>query len=131
MTSDSDLQTPQNGSEPRGFEAALGRLELIVRQLEDGDIGLAEALEQYEQGVKLLKECYGLLERAERRIELLCGMKPDGQPITQPFDPSDNLPLEQKAAGRGARRPGAPASKAKSPQRPSAGSELDEPRDLF
>ena len=35
------------------FEEALERLESIVVDLEEGEIGLAEGLARYEQGVKL------------------------------------------------------------------------------
>jgi len=73
------------------FEQALAKLEGIVHDLEEGDLGLNEALAQYEQGVKLLRQSYDLLEGAERRIELLSGVDADGNPITQPFDDSATL----------------------------------------
>ena len=62
------------------FEEALAELDAIVHDLEEGQTGLAEALARYEQGVGLLKRCYGLLERAERRIELLTGIDAQGNP---------------------------------------------------
>ena len=67
------------------FEEALKRLEEIVHLLEEGEIGLSEALARYEEGVKLLRQSYDLLERAERRIELLSGVDAEGNPNTQPF----------------------------------------------
>ena len=69
-------------SNPLSFEAALKRLEEIVHSLEEGDIGLQESLERYEEGVKLLRQSYELLERAERRIELFSGLDAEGNPIT-------------------------------------------------
>ena len=39
--------------EPRTFEEALVELERIVRDLEDGETGLEQALHRYEQGVGL------------------------------------------------------------------------------
>ena len=68
-----------------GFEAALETLETIVSQLEDGQLPLAESLERYEQGVAHLKTCYQILEKAERRIELLRGVDADGKPIVEPL----------------------------------------------
>jgi exodeoxyribonuclease VII small subunit len=68
------------------FEEALKRLEEIVHLLEEGEIGLDEALQRYEQGVKLVRQAYDLLGRAERRIELLSGVDAEGNPISQPFD---------------------------------------------
>jgi exodeoxyribonuclease VII small subunit len=78
------------------FEAALALLEEIVHDLEDGRIGLAESLSRYEEGVKLLKRCYALLEQAERRIELVTGIDAAGNPVTQPFDDSATLDASQE-----------------------------------
>jgi exodeoxyribonuclease VII small subunit len=68
------------------FEHSLRRLEEIVHLLEEGDLGLDEAMQHYEEGVKLLRQSYELLERAERKIELLSGVDAEGNPVTEPFD---------------------------------------------
>ncbi len=83
-----------------GFEAALAELETIVSQLEDGQLPLAESLERYEQGVAHLKTCYQILEKAERRIELLRGVDAEGKPITEPLSDDAETTLDEKAAGR-------------------------------
>jgi exodeoxyribonuclease VII small subunit len=67
------------------FEQALAELDRIVRELEDGKVGLEESLARYEQGVALLKKCYGQLRRAELRIQELVGIDEQGNPITKPF----------------------------------------------
>jgi exodeoxyribonuclease VII small subunit len=67
------------------FEQALAKLEQCVQQLEDGQIGLEQALTCYEEGVGLLKQCYGLLQEAEKRIQVLSGVDDKGQPITRPL----------------------------------------------
>lgn len=82
------------------FEAALASLEAIVHDLEDGDLGLAEALARYEQGIKHLRHCYDLLEQAERKIELLTGIDAEGRAKTVPFaeeEPAEE-PLEDEPA---------------------------------
>jgi len=79
-------------SDQLDFEQSLARLEEIVHALEDGSLGLNEALAQYEQGVKLLRQSYDLLQRAERRIELLSGVDAEGNPVTEPFDATATLP---------------------------------------
>jgi exodeoxyribonuclease VII small subunit len=86
------------------FEESLSELEKIVFELESGKLGLSDALARYEQGVKHLKSCQQLLERAERKIELLSGVDADGNPITQPFEDAESETLEEKAAVRGQRR---------------------------
>jgi len=70
------------------FELALAELEKIVRDLEDGQIGLEESLASYEKGVTLLKRCYGQLQQAEQRIVLLKGLDGEDRPVTEPFDSS-------------------------------------------
>ena len=53
------------------FEDALKGLEGIVERLEKGDLSLAETLSEYEQGIKLYKQCIALLEDAEKKIQIL------------------------------------------------------------
>ncbi len=85
------------------LEEALARLETIVRHLEEGQPTLDESLAQYEEGVRLLRHCYQLLEKAERRIELLAGLDAQGNPIFQPLEDRP-LTLEEKAQTRDLRR---------------------------
>jgi exodeoxyribonuclease VII small subunit len=68
------------------FEQALAELEQIVRELEDGQVGLEESLSRYEVGVRLLKRCYQQLSQAEQRILRLTGVDEDGSPLTAEFD---------------------------------------------
>jgi exodeoxyribonuclease VII small subunit len=74
------------------FEHSLKRLEEIVHLLEEGDLGLDEAMKHYEEGVKLLRQSYELLDRAERKIELLSGVDAEGNPVTHPFDDTATFP---------------------------------------
>lgn len=89
-------------SEPP-FEESLAELEAIVGDLEGGELGLADALGRYEEGVKRLKACHGQLDAAERRIELLSGVDAEGQPVTTPFD-AEASAQEPTAAGRSRKR---------------------------
>jgi exodeoxyribonuclease VII small subunit len=111
------------------FEESLEELEKIVAELESGKLGLSEALARYEQGVKHLKACQQLLERAERKIELLSGVDADGNPITQPFDEAEIDTLEAKAAARGQRR--TTVAKASSVKITVRGNDVDDPSRLF
>ena len=69
----------------RTFEESLLELERMVRELEDGRLGLEDSLARYEQGVGLIKSCYQQLRQAEQRIMLLTGVDEEQQPILQPF----------------------------------------------
>jgi exodeoxyribonuclease VII small subunit len=53
------------------FEDALQRLELIVDQLEAGNLALEESLKVFEEGVGLARRCAKYLDDAEKRIEIL------------------------------------------------------------
>jgi exodeoxyribonuclease VII small subunit len=104
---------PQNGtnamaspdssiSETPSFEQTLGRLEEILRLLEEGKIGLDEALARYEEGVGLLRKAYDLLATAERRVLLLCGVDSEGKPILRPIDDAASFSLESESFASGA-----------------------------
>lgn len=74
-----------NEAQDQSFEDSLTDLERIVRDLEEGQLGLDEALARYEQGVALIRRCQGQLAQAEQRILVLTGLEPNGEPILQPF----------------------------------------------
>ena len=61
------------------FEQAIDKLEDLIEQIESGEVGLEEAIAQYEQGQALIKRCRGILDKAERRIAELTE-DADGQP---------------------------------------------------
>lgn len=90
----------QGGDEPFDFERALGRIEAIVRTLEEGRGGLDESLLLYEEGVMLLRRCHGLLRRAEQRIELLSGIDDAGEAITKPFDARETFASSPSSASQ-------------------------------
>lgn len=50
------------------FEETMQQLEQIVAQLEQGDVPLEEALEQFQKGVALSKLCKDKLENAETTL---------------------------------------------------------------
>jgi exodeoxyribonuclease VII small subunit len=51
------------------FEQAIKGLTDIVSQIEQGQIPLAESLQQYERGMALIAHCRAILKKAEKRIE--------------------------------------------------------------
>jgi exodeoxyribonuclease VII small subunit len=76
------------------FEDALTRIERIVEDLERGEPALSTALAKYEDGIKLLRYCYDLLDQAERSVALLTGVDDQGHPSTAPFDATATLSRE-------------------------------------
>jgi len=59
-------------SEGSSFEEELGRLEEAVEQLEAGTLSLEEAIGRFESGFRSMKNCYHILQNAQKRIESLC-----------------------------------------------------------
>lgn len=67
------------------FEEALKKLEKIVGDLENGNIPLEEALEKYQEGIKLSGVCQKKLEAAKKKVEILLKAE-DGSLELKPFD---------------------------------------------
>ena len=67
------------------FEAALARLEEIVKELESGELPLEQSLKLFEEGIKLSRICNKRLEEAERKVEILLKDK-DGTIKAEPFE---------------------------------------------
>jgi len=53
------------------YETKMNRLEEVVSLMESSELTLDESLERYEEGIKLYKELYKLLQEAEGKIKLL------------------------------------------------------------
>jgi exodeoxyribonuclease VII small subunit len=70
------------------FEKSLGRLEEVVKRLENTELSLDEAMKLFEEGVKLSRECQKQLEEAEGRVEILL-KKADGKISAEPFEAKD------------------------------------------
>jgi len=70
---------------PASFETVLQQLELIVKEMEGGDLPLERALELFEKGMQLSETCRKQLEEAETRIELL--IRKGDKVSAEPFRP--------------------------------------------
>ena len=68
------------------FEAALARLEEIVRTLERGEAPLDQSIQLYQEGDRLRRHCEARLKDAQARIEQIA-FGSDGKPTgLKPFD---------------------------------------------
>lgn len=76
-------QTP-----PKSFEDALQELEQILSEIEGGQAGLEEGLAKYERGTFLIRHCRGVLNSAEKQIELL-NQSAEGGIQTVPMEPGE------------------------------------------
>ncbi|WP_208558632.1 exodeoxyribonuclease VII small subunit [Marinilactibacillus kalidii] len=55
-------------AEEMNFDNALKELEEIVSKLEQGDVPLEEALDQFQEGIKLSRLCKKTLQEAEETM---------------------------------------------------------------
>lgn len=70
-------------SPPKNFEEALRELEEILGEIEGGELGLEESLHKYERGNFLIQHCRGVLNAAEKQIEIL-SKSADGGLVSTP-----------------------------------------------
>lgn len=77
---------PEDEIEEIKFEEALEELEEIVDQLESGELNLKESLDQFSDGVKLIKFCRSELDEAEKKVETVLKNNKDEFSDVVPFD---------------------------------------------
>jgi exodeoxyribonuclease VII small subunit len=83
------------------FDDKLGRLERIVGELEQGGLGLEPAIERYQEGLQLLKECHRALETYKKRVEELTR---EAEAAMRPFEGDPDFPGEAAGTGRAGAR---------------------------
>lgn len=64
------------------FEEALAKLEAVVEALEGGELKLEEALDYYQEGIRLVRFCREQLNRFENKLRVLMAGE-EGEPIIQ------------------------------------------------
>ena len=66
------------------FEEAMKELETIATELEKGDLSLEESVAKFEEGMKLSKQCNDIIEKAEKKINIL--LQKDAKIEEEKFD---------------------------------------------
>lgn len=80
------MATAESDVTSLSFEAALARLEEIVRTLEKGEAPLDRSIELYREGDRLRRHCEARLKDAQMRIDQIA-LGSDGKPAgLKPFD---------------------------------------------
>lgn len=64
------------------FEEAMARLEKIVESIEQGKVGLEESIQQFEEGMGLIRQCRTVLNDAELKIQKLQAAGADGVEVS-------------------------------------------------
>lgn len=68
MTKKKSVKSDENF---QGFEEKLKNLETLVNELDSEEVSLQESLDKFESGVKVYKECYDFIAKAEKKIQVL------------------------------------------------------------
>lgn len=71
----------QDSENDFNFEEKLRELEQLVTCMEDGNLGLEESLEAFENGVKLVRDCQQALEAAEQKVKALTSAEGDTEDL--------------------------------------------------
>ena len=66
------------------FEESMKTLEGIVSELENGNLNLDESVKNFEEGMKIAKQCNTILENAEKKITIL--LEKDGELKEEEFN---------------------------------------------
>lgn len=66
------------------FEKSLRELELLVEEMEKGNLDLEASLQHFERGINLTRTCQSLLQNAEQKVQVL--LEQNDQASLAPFD---------------------------------------------
>ena len=77
------------GPEEMPFEAAIARLEVIVKAMEGENLSLDESLSLYEEGIALTRRLNRELTEAEQKVMIL-QRTPDGEIKPAPFTSTED-----------------------------------------
>ena len=61
----------ETATDDEGFDALLEKLRGVVEKLENGNLSLEQSLQSFEECVKLSRRGSTILDRAEKRVEIL------------------------------------------------------------
>lgn len=62
------------------FEEAIGKLEEIVTKLEEDNVSLEKAIDYYQKGMKLSKQCANILQQSEEKMAKLLNENDEFEP---------------------------------------------------
>ncbi len=74
MSTDQPTETPtltDNEGQPLDFERALAELEVLVEEMERGELSLERSVAHFERGMQLHQFCQDALDQASQKVEVL------------------------------------------------------------
>lgn len=95
---DAGAEPRPHDEEPQDFAASMERLEMLVEQLESGELSLEASLEAFERGVVLARDAQRRLNAAELKVRSLTESQDGGMQLT-PFSTGEENPVENDGEG--------------------------------
>ena len=80
-------KTKKDTPDIANFEDSTQQLESLIETLEDEETTLEQALQAFEEGVKITRSLQKSLQEAEQRVTLL--LEKDNEPEAVDFDPAE------------------------------------------
>ena len=80
-------------TDPVRFDDILSRLRSLVERLESGNLALEDSLRYFEEGMELCRQGASVLDKAEKRVEVLlagAGERATTAPLDEPQDDEGN-----------------------------------------
>jgi exodeoxyribonuclease VII small subunit len=80
-------------SDPVRFDDILARLRSLVERLESGNLALEDSLRFFEEGMDLCRQGAAVLDKAEKRVEVLlagAGENATTAPLDEPQDDEES-----------------------------------------
>ena len=66
-----EIEELGEGIKEKSLEEMFESIEGVIGKLEDPDVPIEDAFAQYENGMKILKECNDKLDRIEKKVLVL------------------------------------------------------------
>ena len=92
MNAKSGNSKKKTTSKTNTFEGAMGRLERIVLEMEEGSLNLEEMIKRFEEGKTLITFCTKTLNEVEKRVEKLVqkGGNVEAVPLDEEVEDSED-----------------------------------------
>ena len=55
------------------IEESFASFDVIIEELQNGDLTLEESFQKYEEGMKLIKNCNTAIDKVEKKLEVING----------------------------------------------------------
>lgn len=55
------------------IEESFASLDVIIEELQNGDLTLEESFQKYEEGMQLIKNCNTAIDKVEKKLEVING----------------------------------------------------------